>query len=99
MPPYPLRVRFSSFSVRFMLYIVSEDAQDGKGTKQKTLGFQSLLLLARLDRVLAREDHHETDDDEEDEEGDRLAVHAPIIARSPGNASPCSGFRASFWRP
>lgn len=79
--------------------IISEDAEDGKGTKQKTLGFQSLFFLAGLDRVLTREDHHEANDDEEDEEGDRLAVHAYIITHSPGNASPCSGFRASFCPP
>ena len=94
MPPYPLRVRFSSFSVRFMLYIVSEDAQDGKGTKQKTLGFQSLLLRAGLDglfgEALRIEDVDQgtrDDDDEEDEE-----LHGYIIAWSPGNASPRSGF-------
>ena len=72
----------------FMLSIISEDAEDGKSAKQNTLGFQSLFLLARLDRILTREDHHEANHDEEDKQGNGLAVHAPIITPSPENARP-----------
>lgn len=72
--------------------IISEDAEDSKGTKQNSLGFQSLFLLARLDRVLTREDDDKANDDGEDGEGDDLAVHAPIITHSPAYASPCTSF-------
>ena len=95
MPPYPLRVRLSCFSVRFMLYIVSEDAEDGKGTEQKTLRFQSLFLRAGLDGLFALDPHSIEDVDdgeghEHDGEGEEL--HGYIIAWSPGNASPCPRF-------
>ena len=73
-----------------MLYILSEDAQDGKGTKQNSLGFQSLFLLARLDRVLAREKVDSSQGEEDDEEDDEL--HVPIITHSPAYASPCTSF-------
>mgnify|MGYP000132297023 CR=1 FL=1 len=36
---------------------------------------------------------------DEDDEGDDLAVHAPIIAHSPGNATPCTGFHAHSCAP
>jgi len=90
MPPYPLRVRFSSFSVRFMLYIVSEDAQDGKGTKQKTLGLQSLFLRAGLDGLFGKTLGVEDVDDGEghDHDGEGEELHEYIIAWSPGNATP-----------
>lgn len=47
----------------FMVRIISEDAEDSKGTEQNSLGFQSLFLLARLDRVLTREDDNQANDD------------------------------------
>ena len=73
-----------------MLYILSEDAEDGKGTEQNSLGFQSLFLRARLDRVLTREKVDSSQGEEDDEEDDEL--HAPIIARSPEDATPCTSF-------
>ncbi len=86
--------------VAFMCVIVSEDAKDCKGAKQNTLRFQSLGLAARLDRgLITREDTHEGNDDGEDDEGDDLAVHAPIIAYPPANATPCTCFHAHFCSP
>ena len=73
-----------------MLYILSEDAEDCKGTKQNSLGFQSLFLLARLDRVLTREDVDSSQGEEDDEEDDEL--HACIIPHFAGIASPCTSF-------
>ena len=76
--------------MRFMVRIISEDAEDSKGTKQNSLGFQSLFLRARLDRVLAREDVDSSQREEDDEEDGEL--HAPIITHSPAYASPCTSF-------
>ena len=62
--------------------------------------FQSLGLAARLDRGLITEASievdHEANDEGEDDEGDDLAVHAPIIAHSPAYASPCISFFANL---
>jgi len=85
-----------------MCCIISEDAKDGKGTKQNTLRFQSLFLRARLDRLLTEASikvDREANDEEENQEGSSLAVHAPIIARSPGNATPHTSFLAGFFVP
>ena len=73
-----------------MVRIISEDAEDSKGTEQNSLGFQSLFFLARLDRVLTREDVDSSQGEEDDEEDGEL--HAPIITHSPENASPCTSF-------
>jgi len=65
---------------------LSEDAQDGKGAEQNTLRFQSLFLRARLDGLFTEASikiDREANDEEENQEGGSLAVHAPIIARSP----------------
>ena len=66
-----------------MVSIISEDANDCKGCEQNSLRFQDFILLARgrLDRLLGREHHHDAHDEAHDGEGDRLAVHACIIAR------------------
>ena len=80
--------------------IGSENAKDRKRTQEETLALESLGLAARLDRgLIAREDPHEGNDDGEDDEGDDLAVHAPIIPHSPGDASPCTRFHAHFCAP
>ena len=74
----------------FHVCSLSEDAEDSKGTKQNSLRFQSLFLLARLDRVLTREDVDSSQGEEDDEEDDEL--HACIIPHSPAYASPCTSF-------
>ena len=70
-----------------MVYSLSEDAKDGKGTKQNTLRFQSLGLGARLDGLFHQSlgigKVDKANNEEEDGDGDRLAVHAPIITCSP----------------
>jgi len=85
-----------------MCCIISEDAEDCKRTQENTLRFQSFRLVARLDRLLTEASikvDHEANDEEENQEGSGLAVHAPIIARSPGNATPCTSFLAGFFVP
>jgi len=76
--------------------IISEDAEDGKGTKEEALTLESLGLVARLDRLLGPSlgigKVDKANDEEEDGDGDVLAVHAPIIAHSPAYATPCTGF-------
>jgi len=75
--------------VAFMCCIISEDAEDGKSAEQNSLRFQSLFLRARLDRLLTEASvkvDHEANDEEENQKGSGLAVHAPIIARSPAYA-------------
>ena len=71
-----------SFSC-FIVSILSEDAKDGKGTKENTLRFQSFRLVARLDRLLGPSlgigKVDKANNEEEDRNGDRLAVHALII--------------------
>ena len=74
--------------VAFMVCIISEDAENCKGTEQNSLRFQSLFLLARLDRVLTREKVDSRQREEDDEKNDEL--HAPIIPHPPENASPCT---------
>ena len=60
---------------------ISEDAEDGKGTEQNSLRFQSLFLLARLDglfgETLSIEDVDQGTRDEDDEEDEEL--HGCII--------------------
>jgi len=64
------------------------------------LALESLGLAARLDRgLITREDPHEGNDDGEDDEGDDLAVHAPIIAYPPANATPCTCLYAHLCAP
>jgi len=81
----------------------SEDAKDGKGTKENTLRFQSFRLVARLDRLLGPSlgigKVDKANNEEEDGDGDRLAVHAPIITHSPAYATPCTSFSAHFCLP
>jgi len=66
--------------------VVSEDAKDGKGTKQNTLRFQSLFLRARLDGLFHQSLLVEEVDDgagEKDEGDESDLEHAPIITCSP----------------
>lgn len=81
----------------FMVRIISEDAEDSKGTEQNSLGFQSLFLLARLDRVLTREDVDSSQREEDDEEDGEL--HACIIPHSPGITSGRACICAGFFGP
>ena len=78
---------------------LSDDGEECNDTEQNTFRFQSLRLATRLDRVLTREDDDKANDDGEDGEGDDLAVHAPIITRSPAYASPCTSFHAHSCAP
>ena len=77
-----------------MLCIISEDAKDGKGTKEETLALESLRLVARLDglfeETLSIEDVDQGTRDEDDEEDEEL--HGYIITCCPANARACTGF-------